>query len=174
MKLTAAEKVLHQERVRQLKGHARRLYMARVAHAMGRGGPSLLNRELGWSRDTIRKGFKELTTGQICYDCYWARGRKRAEERLPNLLSDIRAIADQYSQTDPSFESSRLYLRLSAASVRRQLIEQKGYTNEALPSEEVIRQRLNELGYTLRAAKNQPVKKLAETEAIFDQPVAVG
>jgi hypothetical protein len=154
VKLTSAEKALHQERVRQLKGHARRLYMARVAHAMGRGGPSLLNRELGWSRDTIRKGFKELATGQICYDRYWARGRKRAEDRLPNLLSDMRAIADQHSQTDPSFESGQLYLRLSAASVRRQLIEQKGYTDEALPSEEVIRQRLHELGYIL-----QPVKK---------------
>ena len=160
MKLTAAEKVLHQERVRQLKGHARRLYMARVANAMGRGGPSLLNRELGWSRDTIRKGFKELATGQICYDRYWARGRKRAEDRLPNLLSDIRTIADQYSQTDPSFESSLLYLRLSAASVRRQLIEQKGYTDEALPSEEVIRQRLHELGYTLQALKKATREKV--------------
>ena len=161
MNLTAAEKVLHQERVRQLKGHARRLYMARVARTIGRGGPSLLNRELGWSRDTIRRGFKELTSGQICYDRYWARGRKRAEDRLPNLLSDIRTIADQHSQTDPSFESNRLYLRLSAASVRRQLIEQKGYTDEALPSEEVIRQRLHELGYTLQAVKKATREKVS-------------
>ena len=161
MNLTAAEKVLHQERVRQLKGHARRLYMARVAHAMGRGGPSLLNRELGWSRDTIRKGFKELASGQICHDRYWARGRKRAEDRLPNLLSDLRAIADQYCQTDPSFESSQLYLRLSVASVRSQLIEQKGYCYEALPSEEVIRQRLHELGYTLKAVKKPTGEKVS-------------
>jgi hypothetical protein len=72
---------------------------------------------------------------------------------LPKLLSDIRAIAEQHSQTDPSFKSSRLYLRLSAASVRSQLIEQKGYRDETLPSQEVIRQRLNELGYTLQAVK---------------------
>lgn len=72
---------------------------------------------------------------------------------MPNLLSDIQAIADQHSQTDPSFKSNRLYLRLSAASVRSQLIEQKGYNDEDLPSEEVIRQRLNELGYTLKAVK---------------------
>jgi hypothetical protein len=153
MELTETEKVLHQETVKELKGHARRLYMARVAQTLGRGGPSLLNRELGWSRDTISKGLKELTSGLICYDNYGARGRKRAESRLPNLLDDIRTIADQHSQTDPSFESTRLYLRLSAASVRQQLIEQKGYRDEALPSEEVIRQRLNELGYTLQAVK---------------------
>jgi hypothetical protein len=65
----------------------------------------------------------------------------------------MRAIADQHSQTDPSFRSTRLYLRLSAASVREQLIQQKGYTDEELPSEEVIRQRLNELDYTLKQVK---------------------
>ena len=153
MELRETEKVLHQETVKELKGHARRLYMARVAQTLGRGGPSLLSRELGWSRDTISKGLKELTSGLICYDNYAARGRKRAESRLLNLLDDIRAIADQHSQTDPSFESTRLYLRLSAASVRQQLIDRKGYRDGALPSEEVIRQRLNELGYTLQAVK---------------------
>ena len=153
MELTETEKELHQETIKELKGHAKRLYMARVAKTLGRGGASVLSRELGWSRDTISKGLKELSHGLICYDNYQARGRKRAEERLPRLLDDIRAIAEQHSQTDPSFESSRLYLRLSAASVRQQLIEQKGYQDETLPSAEVIRQRLNELGYRLQAVK---------------------
>jgi hypothetical protein len=153
MELTETEKVLHQGTVKELKGHAKRLYMARVAQTLGRGGPSALNRELGWSRETISKGLKELKSGLICYDNYQARGRKRAEARLPELLNDIDVIAEQHSQTDPSFESSRLYLRLSAASVRQQLIEQKGYRDETLPSAEVIRQRLNELGYTLQAVK---------------------
>lgn len=153
MELTETEKVLHRETVKELKGHARRLYMARVAQTLGRGGPSMLRRELGWSRDTISKGLKELSSGLICYDNYGARGRKRAEAQLPELLDDIRAIAEQHSQTDPSFESTRLYLRLSAVSVRQQLIEHKGYQDETLPSEEVIRQRLNELGYNLQAVK---------------------
>ena len=153
MELTETEKALHQETAKELKGHARRLYMARVAQRLGRGGPSLLSREVGWSRDTINKGLKELSSGLICYDNYAARGRKRAEAQHPNLLDDIGAIADQHSQTDPSFESTRLYLRLSAASVRQQLIDLKGYRVEILPSEEVIRQRLNELGYSLQAVK---------------------
>ena len=118
MELAETERMLHQETAKELKGHARCLYMARVAKTLGRGGPSLLQRELGWSRDTVSKGLKELSSGLICYDNYAARGRKRSEARLPNLLHDIRAIADQHSQTDPSFESTRLYLRLSAASVR--------------------------------------------------------
>jgi hypothetical protein len=153
MKLTEAEKEMYLETAQQLKGHQRRLYMARVVKALGRGGQLLASRELGWGRNTIRKGMRELETGFICYDNYAARGRKRTEERLPNLLDDMRAIADQHSQTDPSFRSTRLYLRLSAASVREQLIQQKGYTDEELPSEEVIRQRLNELDYTLKQVK---------------------
>jgi hypothetical protein len=42
---------------------------------------------------------------------------------------------------------------LSAASVRQQLIDCKGYQAETLPSAEVIRQRLNELGYNLQGVK---------------------
>jgi hypothetical protein len=154
MPLTPAEKELHQETIKTLRGVERRLYMARVAETLGRGGPVLLERELGWNRVTLNKGRHELRSGFRCVDDYASRGRKRVESQLPNLRDDIRALAEQYSQTDPSFQSQRLYLRLSAASVRQQLIDQKGYTAEALPSEEVIRQRLNTMGYTL-----QPVKK---------------
>ena len=39
-----------------------------------------------------------------------------------------------------------------------------------LPSEETIRRRLNELGYTLkRVAKTKPIKKIPETKAIEEQ-----
>jgi hypothetical protein len=153
MKVSQAEKEMYIETAKQLKGHARRLYMARVVKALGRGGQWFASQEFGWDRNTIRKGTRELETGFMCYDNYAARGRQRAEARLPHLLDDLRAIADQHSQTDPKFQSTRLYLRLSAASVRQQLIERKGYTDEQLPSVEVIRQRLNALGYSLKRVK---------------------
>jgi biotin operon repressor len=124
-----------------------------VARTLGRGGPSLLERELGWSRKTIRKAISELESGITCIDDYAARGRQRAEVNLPHLLDDIQAIAEQHSQTDPTFHSTRLYLRLSAASVREQLLTTYSYTDATLPSAEVIRQRLNALGYQLRAVK---------------------
>lgn len=92
-------------------------------------------------------------------DNFGARGRKKAEEKLPNLLSDIGAIVDGQSQTALTFESERLYTRLSAAEVRRQLIEQKGYTDEELPSEETIRVKLNQLGYRLRGVQKSRPKK---------------
>ena len=153
MELSAAEKELHQETVKALSGAERRLYMARVAQTLGPESHRFLQRELGWSREALRKGTYELESGFRCVDDYAARGRKRAEEHLPHLLDDIRAIAEQHSQTDPSFQSTRLYLRLSAATVRAQLQTQYGYDAVTLPSAEVIRQRLNEQGYTLRAVK---------------------
>jgi hypothetical protein len=151
--VTPAAKEMYIETAKQLKGHQKRLYMARVVKALGRGGQAYVSRELGWDRNTIRKGQRELETGFRCVDNYQARGRKRTEERLPQLIEDIRAIAEQHSQTDPTFQSTRLYLRLSANSVRQALIKQKGYSDEQLPSTETIRERLNELGYRLKRVK---------------------
>lgn len=99
-----------------------------------------------------------------------ARGRKRAEEHLPHLLEYIQAVVDSQSQTAPSFQSTRLYTRLTAAQVRHQLIEQKGYSQTELPTKETIRLKLNQLGYhPSRVAKSKPPKKIPETEAIFEQ-----
>jgi hypothetical protein len=76
---------------------------------------------------------------------------------------------DGQSQTDPTFQTTRLYTRLSVAEVHRQLIEQKGYDEDSLPSEETIRRKLNEMGYHLRSVeKSRPKKKIAETNAIFE------
>ena len=127
-------------------------------------------RELGWNRRTIRKGMAELERGQPIVDGFERSGRKRVETRLPNLLADIQSLVEPQSQTDPSFKSTRLYTRLTSAEVRRQLIEQKGYSDEELPSLETIRRRLNELGYILKRVDSaKPIKKIPETEAIFEQ-----
>jgi hypothetical protein len=147
------------ETAKVLKGTDRRMFMARIVKAMGHGGQTWAERELGWCRDVIRKGQWELENGPI-QDNFAARGRNRTEKRLPNLLTDIQAIVDGQSQTDPTFQSQRLYTRLTAQAVRQQLIEQKGYTDEALPSEDAIRRRINDLGYTLHAVrKSQPQKR---------------
>jgi hypothetical protein len=160
IELTDEQRELYRATARSLKGHERRVFMARVVKMLGKGGQSQAKRELGWDRDTIRKGMHELDSGMAWLDAYSARGRKRAEERLAHLLEDIQAIVDGQSQTDPSFKSTRLYTRLSAAAVRQALISQKGYTERELPSEETIRVKLNDLGYTLRSVKkSQPQKK---------------
>jgi hypothetical protein len=160
MELTDSLKTLFIDTARSLKGSARRLFMARTVKELGSGGQRHAERELGWSRVTLRKGTHELESGFTCLDAFSARGRKRAEDRLPTLLLDIKAIVDSQSQTDPQFRTTRLYTRLSAAEVRRQLIAQKGYTDDALPTVQTLTTKLNAMGYyPKKVMKSQPQKK---------------
>ena len=160
MALTDSLKALFIDTAKTLKGSARRVFMARTVKELGPGGQRRAEREFGWSRVIIRKGTRELESGIPIQDNFSARGRKRAEEHLPNLLIDIQAIVDSQSQSDPQFRSTRLYTRLSAAEVRRQLIAQKGYTDAELPTAETIATKLNALGYfPKKVAKTHPQKK---------------
>ena len=134
--------------------------MAKVVTSLGQGGPIRAETELGWNRGAIRKELHEVESGIRCVDNFAARGRKRPEYYLPNLLADIQSIVDGQSQTDPTFATTRLYTSISAAEVRRQLQIQKGYTDDGqLPTEETLRQKLNELGYQVRSVKKVGLKK---------------
>lgn len=160
MELTDSLKSLLRETAKSLKGHARRLFMARTVKELGPGGQRRAEREFGWSRMTVRKGTHELESGVRCLDAFAARGRKRAEDHLPDLLTDMTAIVDSQSQADPHFRTHRLYTRVSAAEVRRQLIAHKGYTDGELPTVQTITTKLNDLGYfPKKVAKSQPQKK---------------
>ncbi len=160
MDLTDSVKTLLHETAQSLKGSARRRFMARTVRELGPGGQARAARELHWGRMTIRKGLHELDSGLHCADAFAARGRKPAEAHLPHLLTDLRALVDSQSQADPQFRTQRLYTRLTAAEVRRQLIIQHGYTDAELPTTETIGTKLNALGYyPQRVAKTQPQKK---------------
>ena len=161
MDLTDSLKGLFIETANTLSGSARRLFMARTVKELGPGGQRRAERDLGWNRETIRKGTRELDSGQIHPDNFSARGRKPAEAHLPNLLTDIATIVDAQSQVDPQFRTNRLYTRLDAAEVRRQLISQKGYTDTLLPTVQTITTKLNRLGYyPQKVAKSEPKKRL--------------
>src|SRR3954447_10039244 len=143
-----------------LKGSLRRLFMAKTVSAMGRGGQVWAEAHLRWNRETIRKGMHHLRPDIACCDAFHCRRRKPAEEPLPRLLDDIRDIADGHSQADPKFQTRRLFTRISAKEVRRQLIAEKGYTDEQLPTQQTINKKLNLLGYCLtKVAKCRPQKE---------------
>jgi len=159
MELTEEVKELLLKTGKDLKGSARRMFMARTVQALGEGGQRLAERELGWNRGTNSLGMHEAAHGIACMDGFRLRGRKRSEEHLPTLLRDITAIVDGQSQADPQFRSTRLYTRLTATEVRRQLLAQQGYRDEELPTAETIGTKLNQLGYyPKKVAKSQPQK----------------
>ncbi len=142
-----------------LKGGQKRIFMAKTGAAMGRGGQRWAQKHLGWCRETIQKGTHELRSGMTCVVAFHCRRRKPADEHLPRLLDDIRAIADGQSQADPKSQTDRPFTRVSAAEVRRQLIATKSYTDAELPTQQTINTKLNLLGFRLtRVAKCRPQK----------------
>jgi DNA-binding transcriptional regulator YhcF (GntR family) len=159
MDLTPQMCVWLMETAGRLHGAPRRRFMAQTVEALGLS-QRLLARRLGWARDTVRKALHELHSGVTCIDNFSGRGRKPAEAHLPALGQDIRDVVADHLQTDPTFQTTRLYCRLSAATVRDQLLLRKGYTDEQLPSTRTIASKLNLLGFRLRTvAKSRPQKK---------------
>jgi hypothetical protein len=61
----------------------------------------------GWGRVTIRKALQERQRGITCVDAFACRGRQAAEVHLPRLLEDIRAVVQDFVQTDPTFQTTR-------------------------------------------------------------------
>src|SRR5215813_11543475 len=147
MELTDSLKSLFIETAKALKGSARRLFMARTVKELGAGGQRRAARERGWDRMTIRQGLHALESGVTGLDAFSARGRKRVEASLPNLLPAIRAMIASQSQADPQCRPNRLSTRLSAVAVRRPLITHKGYADDALPTVQTITTQRNALGY---------------------------
>lgn len=159
-RLSPEMKLFLNETRSNLKGSERRTFMAKVVRLMGKGGQRRAEKELGWSRPTIIKGTKELDSGFNCVDNYSGRGRKRIEEKVPNLLDDIKNIVEPTSQCDPTFRTTQLYSPLTAGEVWRRLREDKKYSLEQLPTVRTISNKLNRLGYSLKkVSKTEPKKK---------------
>jgi hypothetical protein len=167
--LTEKIKSSLKDAAKKLTGFKKRAFMAQVTIDYFNSSPRQAETELGWSRQAIATGLKELETGIICVDNYRARGRKKTEELLPNLEADIKSLVERYSQADPKFQSTFAFTKISARAVREALKEEKGYPDEQLPSRQTIGDILNRMGYSLKKTqKIKPLKKIPETDAIFD------
>lgn len=149
--VTAKDKQAFIEAANALRGAHRRQFMARIVNSLGWGAAAWANRELGWNRCTIIKGQRELKEGISPFDPLGGHGRPKAEHRLPNLLKDIKAIVDAQHRTGRISTSKRL----SARAVRQALIDRYGYTHEELPTQETIRVKLHELGFSLRVLRER-------------------
>lgn len=156
------------ETINKLKGSEKRLVLAKVVTAVGKGGQTVVSKEFNVGRDTLRLGMHELRTGIRSEDAFNMRGRKKVTDKLKNLEKDIDAILEPESQTDPTFKSTKLYTRISAAVVRQEL-KRIGYSEDELPCNQTITTLLNNMGYKLRKVlKAKPLKKIPETDEIFE------
>jgi len=152
--LTEQIKGTFKDAARKLTGDKKRAFTAQVTLDYFDGSARKAERVMGWDRLSIQRGLDALASGVPYQDHYSDRGRKKCEEILPNLAQDIRSLVDGEAQTDPKFQNTFQYLRVSAQTVRDALIEKKGYTHEQLPSRQSIGRLLNRLGYRLRKLSN--------------------
>jgi len=153
--------------LQKLKGSERRIYLAEIARQLGYGGMKLVIEHFAIDFKTLQKGMEELESGNYIIDSFEKRGRKGIEAHLPNILHDIKSIVDAESQTDPRFEDNRLFTRLTPENIKIQL-HKKGYKFEELPTNQTIYNKVYELGYSFSTIqKTKPIKKIAETDAIF-------
>jgi len=153
----------------KLTGPKRREFQAKVTVDYLDSRPRLAERTFGWARKTVALGLHELRTGITCVDNFKARGNKKTEEKNKQLETDICSLAEPESQIDPKFQTPFKYTRITAKAMRAALITKMGWKDENLPCEKTIGNILNRLGYRLRRVqKAKPIKKIKETDAIFD------
>jgi hypothetical protein len=153
--------------LQKMTGCERRVYLAELAKCLGYGGMKLVSENFSVDFKTLQKGLEELESGNYIVDAFSERGRKSIETRLPNILVDIKGIVDSESQTDPRFEDNRLFTRLTPENIKTEL-HNKGYLLEDLPTNQTIYNKVNELGYSFSTIqKTKPIKRIAQTDAIF-------
>ena len=99
--LTEKIKSSLKDAAKKLTGFKKRAFMAQVTIDYFNSSPRRDETALGWSRQAIATGLKELETGIIGVDNYRARGRKKTEELLPSLEADIKSLVEMYKASRP-------------------------------------------------------------------------
>jgi hypothetical protein len=153
----------------KMTGATRRAFQAEMAMKYCAGNARLAETVFGWGRHTIALGLAERRTGLLCLGAQSAfSGRKRWEERYPQVAETLRQLAEAHAQQDPTFRTPLAYTRLTAQGALEALRAQ-GYGDDQLPAPSTMAEVLNRMGFRLRkVVKAKPQKKLKETDAIFD------
>lgn len=147
--------------LRALSESQARWYVARETLALGRGGLKAMNELTGMSRPTILKGIRELQQHKALPSERVRQpggGRKRLEESDPGLEAALEQIMEENTAGDPM--SLLRWTNKSTVRIADELTR-LGHS----VSDETVRRRLAEMGYSLQAN----VKNLEESGAGRDQ-----
>jgi hypothetical protein len=153
----------------KMTGATRRAFQAEMALKYCGGNPLLAETIFGWGRHTVEVGLAERRTGIICLGAQSAfSGRKPWEDTQPEAAAALWRLAEGHAQQDPTFRTTLAYTRLTAKAALEALRAHE-YSEDQLPSPSTMAAVLNRMGFRLRkVVKAKPQKKIAETDAIFD------
>jgi hypothetical protein len=131
----------------ELSERARRRWAAVEAVSLGRGGISLVSAATGLAHSTIRRGVRELNTGDTAPAGRQRRqgaGRKRAEVLDAGVKAALERLVEPESRGDPQAP-----LRWTCKSTRRLAQELTAQGHPLGPT--TVRHLLKEAGYSLQA-----------------------
>jgi hypothetical protein len=153
----------------QMTGAKRRAFQAEMTEQYCGGNARQAERLFGWGREPIEVGLAERRTGITCLGAQSVfSGRRRWEDHQPQAAAALRSLAEAHAQQDPTFRTPLAYTRLTATAAVAALRAQ-GFTQEHVPAPSTMATVLNRLGFRLRKVlKAKPQKKIAQTEAIFE------
>jgi len=141
-----------------------RRWAAAEALSLGRGGTAAVARATGIAESTIRRGRRDLASGERLEPGRVRRpgaGRKPLTETDPTLLEDLERLVDESSRGDPEAR-----LRWTAKSLRNLAGELRGQGHEI--SAASVAPLLRRLGYSLQAnAKTREGAKHPDRDAQF-------
>ena len=148
-----------QSAAKLLTGYKRRQFQAQMALTYCDGSARRAEATFGWGRAAVETGLGERRTGIRCLDAFELRGRKKSEDRCPELAEHIRRLVEPRAQADPKFQTALAYTRITARAVR-QALQAVPALNGAVPGRQTVGVVLNRLGYRLRRVlKTRPEKR---------------
>lgn len=158
--LTESVKETIRSAASKLTGFRRRQFQAEMAIKYCLGNPRRAEHVFGWGRDAVNTGLNELRTGIRCLENYSTRGRRKSEEKSPELVQEIQTLVEPESQADPKFQTPLAYTRITAKAVHERLVANTAGDGRHVPAERTVYDILNRLGYRLRRVqKTKPQKK---------------
>ncbi len=91
------------------------------------------------------------------------RGRKKVEEKHPEIIHQIKEICDNYENVDKSLQDRIIYLDITLHGIKEKLKENYNYSNKECPCENTIRRILiNKLGYKITKIKKVKLTKKSQ------------
>lgn len=154
---------------KHMSGFERRKFMATMAMEHCNGSPRLTETSLGFNRRAVSRGLQELELGRPIRNLTERRGRPRIEQHRQDISRITDEVLSENSQMDPKFQTTLAFTRVTGERLRQALATSLNVALSSLPVPRSLRRLMNRRGFSLRKVrKTQPLKKIPETNDIFD------
>lgn len=156
------------ENIKKVKNRLEKAKMIKaLIYDLDGKGISIIANLLGMAFNTVKTYYlTDFNNVQLSIEF---RGRKKVEDKFPEIKNQIRDILNNYEYTDSHFKTETLFVDLSLQNLRNELIHKYGYTEKTCPCRSTLLRTLNDLGYKIQKVKKTKVlDKIPETDAIFE------